>query len=57
MKGLEGFGPDKFAQATEVAKPQWHEEMKLHAELLEGKLDKTPADLRKRYEELKKQFA
>jgi phosphoenolpyruvate carboxykinase (GTP) len=57
MQGLEGFGADKFAQATAVDKPQWSDEMKLHAELLEGKLDKTPEELKQRYAELKRQFA
>ena len=57
MSGLEGFAAEKFGQATEVAPGQWSEEMKLHAELLEGKLDRTPAELKKRYEELKAQFA
>src|SRR5688572_3892387 len=57
MQGLDGFGADKFAQATAVSKPQWHDEMMLHGELLEGKLDKTPEELKKRYAELKRQFA
>jgi phosphoenolpyruvate carboxykinase (GTP) len=57
VKGMEGFGPAQFAQATEVAKPQWHDELMLHGELLEGKLDKTPEELKQRYAELKRQFA
>jgi phosphoenolpyruvate carboxykinase (GTP) len=58
MAGLETFGPDKFAQATAVDKSQWHDEMKLHGELLDQKLgDHVPGELKKRYSELKSQFA
>jgi phosphoenolpyruvate carboxykinase (GTP) len=56
MHGMEGFGAEKFEKATEVSKPEWSAEMKLHAELLEGKLDKTPAELKKRYAELESAF-
>ncbi len=55
--GMEGFGADTFAAATEVSKPQWQEELKLHAELLEDKLDHAPEQLTKRYEELKREFS
>ncbi len=57
MTGMEGFGAERFAAATEVSKPQWQEELKLHAELLQDKLDHAPEDLKKRYEELKRAFA
>jgi phosphoenolpyruvate carboxykinase (GTP) len=57
-QGLEGFGADKFAAATAVDSAQWHDEMKLHAELLEAKLEgRVAPELRKRYEELKGTFA
>jgi phosphoenolpyruvate carboxykinase (GTP) len=58
MTGLEAFGADKFAQATAVEKSQWHDEMKLHAELLDDKLgDHVPAPIMKRFQELKDAFA
>ncbi|MGZ5684476.1 MAG: phosphoenolpyruvate carboxykinase (GTP) [Usitatibacter sp.] len=56
MKGLEAFGPEKFTAATEYSKPQWKDEMKLHAELIEGKLDRVPQELLKRFKELKAAF-
>ena len=57
MTGLDAFPADKFAQATAVEKPQWHEEMKLHAELLDGKLGgRVPGELKRRYAELESAF-
>jgi phosphoenolpyruvate carboxykinase (GTP) len=57
MKGLESMSPEKFAAATAVDKAQWHDEMKLHAELLEGKLaGRVPKDLAQRKEELDAAF-
>jgi phosphoenolpyruvate carboxykinase (GTP) len=58
MTGLESFGADNFAQATAVERPQWHDEMKLHEELLDKKLgDHVPGELKKRYAQLKGEFA
>ncbi len=57
MKGMESFNAEKFAAATAVEKAQWHDEMKLHSELLEGKLaGKAPKELAKRFEELNSAF-
>jgi phosphoenolpyruvate carboxykinase (GTP) len=57
MNGLD-FSADKFSAATAVDSSQWSQEMKLHAELIEGKLGEgVPAPVKKRYEELKKEFA
>ena len=57
MKGLESFAPERFALAMEVDGARWGEEMKLHAELLEGKLEgHAPPELKRRYEELKAAF-
>jgi phosphoenolpyruvate carboxykinase (GTP) len=56
--GMERFDAEKFAAATAVDKSQWKEEMKLHAELLDGKLaGKAPAELKKRYDTLNSEFA
>jgi phosphoenolpyruvate carboxykinase (GTP) len=56
--GMEKFDAEKFAAATAVDKSQWKEEMKLHAELLDGKLaGKAPAELKKRYDTLSSEFA
>jgi len=58
MKGLESFGADKLAAATEVSKAEWHDEMKLHAEMLEEKMvGRAPPELLARYQELKAEFA
>jgi Phosphoenolpyruvate carboxykinase (GTP) len=57
MNGLD-FNADKFTAATAVDSSQWSQEMKLHAELIEGRLGEgVPASVKKRYEELKKEFA
>jgi phosphoenolpyruvate carboxykinase (GTP) len=57
MHGLEGFGPEKFAAATAVEKSQWHEEMKLHDELLNDKLaGRAPKEISKRFAELNAAF-
>ena len=56
MHGMEAFGADKLAAATAVDPAQWSDEMKLHAELIEGKLDRVPQELMKRYKELKAAF-
>jgi phosphoenolpyruvate carboxykinase (GTP) len=58
MRGLESMSPERVAAATEVSKPEWREEMKLHAEMVEGKLaEKAPPEMLERYEELKAAFA
>jgi phosphoenolpyruvate carboxykinase (GTP) len=58
MRGLESVGPERVAAATEVSKPEWREEMQLHAEMVEGKLaDRAPPEMLERYEELKAAFA
>ena len=59
MDGLAGFAPERFQAATEVSPREWREEMTLHAELLESKLAgaHVPAEIMKRYEELKETFA
>ena len=58
MRGLESVGPERVAAATQVSKDEWREEMKLHAEMVEGKLaDRAPPEMLKRYEELKAAFA
>jgi phosphoenolpyruvate carboxykinase (GTP) len=57
MKGLESFTADKFTAATAVDNAQWHDEMKLHGELLHGKLGgRAPKELAKRFEELNAAF-
>jgi phosphoenolpyruvate carboxykinase (GTP) len=57
MKGLDFFTADRFASATSVDGPQWKDEMKLHAELLIGKLSgRAPKELAKRFEELNAAF-
>ena len=56
--GLSTFGDEKFAQATEVDRQQWQEELQLHDELLAGKLKgKVPPTLTTRYRSLVKDFA
>ena len=58
MEGLASFGPEKFAQANAVSKAEWHEEMKLHAEMLEEKMTgRVPPELLQRYQALKGEFA
>ena len=58
MSGLESFTPDKFAAATAVDKAEWRDEMKLHGEFIEGRLGgHAPAEVQRRYDELKKEFA
>jgi phosphoenolpyruvate carboxykinase (GTP) len=58
MAGLEGFGPDKFEAATRVSNDEWHKEIPLHAEMVQGKLaDKAPPELMTRFEELKQAFS
>ena len=57
MQGLENFGADRFAAATAVDKSQWHDEMKLHAEMLEKKMEgQVPSPIMKRYQQLKAAF-
>ena len=57
MKDLESMSAERFAAATAVDKAQWHDEMKLHAELLEGKLaGRAPKELEQRREELDAAF-
>ena len=48
----------RIAEANTVSKPEWHEEMKLHAEMVEGKLaGRAPREMLERYAELKSAFA
>ncbi|QJR12278.1 Phosphoenolpyruvate carboxykinase [GTP] [Usitatibacter rugosus] len=56
--GLEAFGEKKFADATAITKEQWSDEMKLHMEMVEGKLaqDNVPPELFARYQELKAKY-
>ena len=57
MRGLESIGPDRIDEATAVSKSEWREEMKLHGEMVEGKLAaKAPPEMMRRYEELKAAF-
>jgi phosphoenolpyruvate carboxykinase (GTP) len=53
--GLEGFGAEKFADATSIVKEQWSGEMRLHMEMVEEKLsaDRVPPELFARYQALK----
>jgi phosphoenolpyruvate carboxykinase (GTP) len=53
--GLDGFGAEKYADATSIVKEQWSNEMKLHMEMVEGKLsqDRVPPVLFARYQALK----
>jgi phosphoenolpyruvate carboxykinase (GTP) len=57
MQGLESFGADRLAAATQVEHGKWGEEMKLHGELVQKLADRIPAAVKKRYEELKAAFA
>jgi phosphoenolpyruvate carboxykinase (GTP) len=58
MAGLDSFGLDRFAAATEVSKAEWNAEMKLHAELLEERLGgRVPPELIERYQALKGELA
>ena len=58
MTSMEKFDAGKFAAATAVNKSEWRDEMKLHDELLSGKLaGRAPQELKKRYDELKSEFA
>jgi phosphoenolpyruvate carboxykinase (GTP) len=58
-KGMEAFGESKFTDATSIVKDQWSGEMKLHGEMVEGKLsqDRVPPELMQRYRELKAEFS
>jgi phosphoenolpyruvate carboxykinase (GTP) len=57
MKGLESLSPEKVAAATAVEHPQWRDELKLHADLLQGKLaGRAPKELAQRFEELNAAF-
>ncbi|HEY2627569.1 MAG TPA: phosphoenolpyruvate carboxykinase domain-containing protein, partial [Usitatibacter sp.] len=53
--GLENFGVEKYADATSIVKEQWSGEMRLHMEMVEGKLsrDRVPPELFARYQALK----
>ncbi|QJR16043.1 phosphoenolpyruvate carboxykinase (GTP) [Usitatibacter palustris] len=53
--GLESFGEAKFADATAIDNAQWSDEMKLHMEMVEGKLaqDNVPPELFARYQALR----
>jgi phosphoenolpyruvate carboxykinase (GTP) len=55
--GLDGFGAERFAEATSVSPPLWADELKLHAEMVVDKLaDRVPPELIQRYEALKTTF-
>ena len=57
LAGLDSLGAERLGAATEVSKPQWHDEMKLHDELLNNKLEgHAPAELKRRFEELQAAF-
>jgi phosphoenolpyruvate carboxykinase (GTP) len=57
MQGLPSYDAGKFAAATAVDPSQWKDEMKLHDELLSGKLSgRAPAELKRRYDALKSEF-
>ncbi|HUP29260.1 MAG TPA: phosphoenolpyruvate carboxykinase domain-containing protein, partial [Usitatibacter sp.] len=57
MHGLESFSADKFAAATAIDKKQWHDEMQLHAEMLEGTMGgRVPPPIMRRFEQLKGEF-
>jgi len=57
-KGLEGFSDEQFRRVTSIDPNAWRKEIPLHAEMVQGKLaDKAPAELMKRFEELKAAFA
>ncbi len=57
LAGLDSMGAERLAAATEVSKPQWHEEMKLHEELLSHRLEgQAPPALKRRFEELQAAF-
>jgi len=52
------MGAERVAEANAVSRPEWHEEVKLHAEMVEGKLaDRAPKEMLERYQELKSAFA
>jgi phosphoenolpyruvate carboxykinase (GTP) len=58
LRGLEGFTPERFGQATAVDKAEWNAEMALHAEMLEEKMvGRAPKELLDRYQALKAEFA
>jgi phosphoenolpyruvate carboxykinase (GTP) len=57
MTGLESLSAERFAAATAVTKAEWQPEMKLHGEMVEGKLaEKAPPEMLRRFEELKQAF-
>ena len=53
--GLENFSAENYAAATSIVKEQWSGEMKLHMEMVEGKLSQeaVPPELFARYQALK----
>jgi phosphoenolpyruvate carboxykinase (GTP) len=51
--GLD-YSPDKFAQLTAVNSAQWQQELKLHDELLTKLKYHLPAEIKGRFEKLKK---
>ncbi len=55
--GMDSSAAQRIPAANAVETSQWRDEMKLHAEMLDGKLGgKAPSPLRKRFEELKRAF-
>ena len=52
------IGAEKIAEANTVSKPEWRDEIKLHAEMVEGKLaERAPREMLERYQALKSEFA
>jgi phosphoenolpyruvate carboxykinase (GTP) len=57
MQGMKNFDAAKFDATTAIDPSQWKDEMKLHDELLTGKLaGRAPQELKKRYDELDATF-
>jgi phosphoenolpyruvate carboxykinase (GTP) len=58
LEGLTGTSPRRVNAANEVSTAEWREELKLHGELLEKKLQgDTPVALMQRYQELQAAFS
>jgi phosphoenolpyruvate carboxykinase (GTP) len=57
LEGLTGTSPRRVNAANEVSVAEWRDELKLHGELLEKKLQgDTPTALMQRYHELQEAF-
>jgi phosphoenolpyruvate carboxykinase (GTP) len=58
LEGLESVGRERITAATQVSTDEWREELKLHEELLDKKLEgDAPVGLMQRYAELKEAFS